>query len=546
MLRRRRTTTLMTCVAALLCAWAPASRAADLADTADPADTVARVAAADLTDTVARVAAAHVAAEAPAPWDPTADVRDRTERDVLKAVYGRAATPRLAQGLWPSVGVRALAAHIESLPEHAIDPADVGGPALTASVQRADATLATLMGALAGDVDEATLTAALATARDATRGAEVATVLAVVRLEKRLATRTTKIKAPWLAERARLALEDPERWWRELLPAHADYTGLIRALPRYREIVAQGGFGQMSLAERLRWEGWLPPGDAEPQPEALDQALRDWQRAHVIEPTGELDKPTLKALGVPAHERLRSLLLAIERWQGSPTRNLPSYVRVNIPAFTAEVWRDGELRSHRLAIVGTLGGQTDRLDRAITRVQLNPPWWVPPGVKRVDLDKRAELNPSFYKENGFRRFVDKEGHERVWMPAGPDNWLGRVIFRWKGGGNIYIHDTPFKERFQAVRRVFSHGCVNLEGALDLGRELVVGDGALTAEEYDRKLNAMKTVWIDLATPFPAFLEYVTVVPDESGRLAFKPDLYGHDRREIGHIHVEVPPDTAQN
>lgn len=518
MLARTRQTTLLCMV---LCACASAS-------------------AAELSDTVARVAAAHVAAELSGPWSPPAP-RDSMERDVLRAVYGRA--PRSPAGLWPGLALRSLAAHVESLPEHAIDPAEVGGPPLLEAIGRADATLSTLMAALAGDVDEAALTLALTTAREATREAEVAATLVVVRLEVRLATRTHRPKAPWLAERARLALADPDRWWSELLPAHAEYVGLLRALPRYQERVAQGGFGQMTLAERLRWEGWL---EGEGGPDALDAALRAWQRAHVIEPTGELDKPTTKALAVPAHERLRSLLLAIQRWQGSPTRNLPSYLRVNIPAFTAELWRDGELRSRPLAIIGTLGGQTDRLDRAITRVQLNPPWWVPPGVKRFDLDRRAELNPDFYKENGFRRFVDSEGHERVWMPSGPDNWLGRVIFRWRGGGNIYIHDTPFKERFQAVRRVFSHGCVNIEGAIDLGRELAVADGAVTAEEYDRKLNSMKTVWIDLATPFPAFLEYVTVVPDEQGRLAFKPDLYGHDKREGRHIRIAIPPDTAQN
>lgn len=497
-------------------------------------------------DAVAAVAAAEVTAEDAGPWDPARAVSDSKEREVVRAVYGGQARQRLASGLWPATGARAIADHAATLPEHALDPAAFGVPALAEAIGRADAALATRARALAGAASTEELGAALRAAAVATRDAELAAVLVVARLERALATRTTKVNTAFLVGRVRRALEDPEAWWAELLPVHAEYLGLLQALPRFRQVVAEGGFAAMSLAARLRWEGWLAAGDGEPAPEELAAALRGYQRAHVLEPTGEVDKDTAKTLAVPAHERLRKLLLAIERWQHSPTRNLPTLVRVNIPAFTAEVWRDGELRSVRGAIVGTLGGQTDRLDRAIHRVQLNPPWWVPPGVKRHDLDKRAELNPSFYKENGFRRFVDSEGHERVWMPAGPDNWLGRVIFRWKGGGNIYIHDTPFKERFSAIRRVFSHGCVNLEGAVDLGRELAVADGALTAEEYDRKLDSMKTVWIDLKTPVPAFLEYVTAVPDEQGRVAFKPDLYGHDRREIRHIQVEVPPDTAQN
>jgi murein L,D-transpeptidase YcbB/YkuD len=31
---------------------------------------------------------------------------------------------------------------------------------------------------------------------------------------------------------------------------------------------------------------------------------------------------------------------------------------------------------------------------------------------------------------------------------------------------------------------------------------------------------------------PAFLEYVTVSADSSGRLRFHPDVYGHDEQEI--------------
>ena len=498
-------------------------------------------------DAVVAVASAELAAEkAPAAWDPARSVGDPREREVVRALFGSHPQPQLTSGLWPGVRMRAIAAHVATLPEHALDPASFGAPALDGALARADASLALRAHALAGGADLGALREAFVEAGAASRDGELQAALVVMRLERALATRTTKVTTAYLAARVRAAFADPDAWWGELLPHHTEYLGLLRALPRYRAVAIAGGFSSLSLLDRLRWEGWLPADGPEPTPDELAQALRGYQRAHVIEPTGDLDKDTEKALAVPARDRLRSVLLAIDRWQHSPTRNLPTYVRVNVPAFVAEVWRDGELRSVRGAIVGTLGGQTDLLDRAIHRVQLNPPWWVPPGVKRVDLDKRAELNPSFYKENGFRRFVDAEGHERVWMPPGPDNWLGRVIFRWRGGGNIYIHDTPFKERFAAVRRVFSHGCVNLEGAVDLGRELVIADGAATAEEYDRKLESMKTVWIDLKTPVPAFLEYVTAVPDEQGRVAFKPDLYGHDRRDIRRIQVELTPDTAQN
>ena len=520
-------------LACALCLAAPAARA----DLPPLLERATQVAAAER-----RVAAAV----------PSLDVRERAGKassadlDVLRALYRGRKQPWLAHGIWPSSRMRDLVSLVEGLGDEGLAPADFGAPALTDGIAQADRVVGWLVGALGETSGDLTvLEGAMAATADATVTTEVQLALSLIALERRVATRGTRVNARYLAGRVRAAFEDPGAYAKTLFPTHPGYRRLVSALPRYKALVAAGGFDEMSLEQRLRAEGWLTA--PEPASEAaIEQALRELQRAATIEPTGVVDKATKRALGVPASERLRQMLLALERWHQSPTRGLETYIRVNIPAFTAEIWRDGELEAVRAAIVGTLGGQTTRLDRAITRVQVNPPWWVPPGVKIHDLDKRAAINPDFYRENGFRVFTTDAGETRVWMPAGPDNWLGRVIFRWKGGGNIYIHDTPFKERFESVRRVFSHGCVNLEGAVDLARELVVRDGAATAEEFDRKLDSLKTGWIDLRTPVPAFLEYVTVVVDEQGRVGWKPDLYGHDKEELRHIELPVGSDTAQN
>ena len=117
------------------------------------------------------------------------------------------------------------------------------------------------------------------------------------------------------------------------------------------------------------------------------------------------------------------------------------------------------------------------------------------------------------------------------QPPGDGNWLGRVIFRWNahGSNGIYIHDTPFQERFNRVRRAMSHGCVNLEGAVALAREILSLDGALTEAEFDAVLETERTRRVSLKSPIPAFLEYVTVKSAGQGRLGFLPDVYGWNR-----------------
>ena len=75
----------------------------------------------------------------------------------------------------------------------------------------------------------------------------------------------------------------------------------------------------------------------------------------------------------------------------------------------------------------------------------------------------------------------------------------------------------------------SHGCVNLEGAVALAREILRLDGALTEDEFDAVLATERTRRVPLKSPIPAFLEYVTVKSAGQGRLGFLPDVYGWNR-----------------
>lgn len=356
----------------------------------------------------------------------------------------------------------------------------------------------------------------------------------LMQIERSVVPRGQRFTRSYLSKRLGEALRDPVTYRATLFPSHPEYLGLVAALARYRSIVAMGGWDQLTLEERLVLEGWLTIPRCGDGPE-VTQAIRAFQDAHGLTMSGHLDASTISALSVPARDRLRHVMVALERWRQSPTRIEATYLRVNIPAYSIEHWRNGELVSHRRAVVGSVNTPTDRLDRRITHIQLNPPWYVPWGVQQNDLRIRALTDPEFYERNGFKKL---RGGGLV-QPPRPDNWLGQVIFRWTGPGLIYIHDTPFRERFDQPTRCYSHGCVHAESAEELARTLIVEDGALTPGEFDTKLASGTTQRVRLKHPMPAYIEYVTVKVDEQGRIGFLPDVYGLDAQEMAHVEAPV-------
>jgi hypothetical protein len=438
----------------------------------------------------------------------------------------------LRQGMWPSQNARSLVRLVRSLPEHGVVLETVHVEKLLAAYDasaRASNALVRALGDPTLDLD--ILIGELVGAGMRIVSMEPLLIQAVVELEGITRVRGDEPSLRKAKKRYHQALGDPDGFAASLFPEHPDYVTLMDARPRYRAVVKSGGWKELPLGARLRVEGWLDP-EMLAVPEAITEALKGWQKAHLLEPSGEVDPETGKALAVSAATRLGEIDAAMQKWRTSPVRQHGTFVRVNIPAYMTEVWRAGELVSVHRSVHGDHEGKTSELDRSITAVHINPSWYVPPRVMRRDLEKRAQRDPNFLRSNDIRTYVDSQtGLKRMMQPPGDGNWLGRVIFRWdaRGANGIYIHDTPFQARFNRSRRAMSHGCVNLEGAVALARDILSLDGTLTEDEFDKVLASERSRRVHLKSPIPAFLEYVTVQSAGQGRLAFLPDVYGWNR-----------------
>jgi len=104
--------------------------------------------------------------------------------------------------------------------------------------------------------------------------------------------------------------------------------------------------------------------------------------------------------------------------------------------------------------------------------------------------------------------------------------------------DIYLHSTPAPELFNRSRRDFSHGCVRVQEPAKLAAWVLSGqkDPAKGGDQGDwdiDKVNAAMNTGADnhqvnLKTPIPIVIFYVTGFVEDDGHTHFFDDIYGYD------------------
>ena len=168
---------------------------------------------------------------------------------------------------------------------------------------------------------------------------------------------------------AALAQSDIAPWLAGLAPSAPAYRRLVEAYRRYRDRpdaadtapIAAGGPLRLgatgprvaALKARLRRLGDLRDGADDTRFDASAKAaLAAFQRRHGIAPDGKLNHETLAALNLPDAERLRQLVLNLERWRYFGHVLAPTRIEVNIAAATVQFIENGRVEMAMRAVVG--------------------------------------------------------------------------------------------------------------------------------------------------------------------------------------------------
>lgn len=348
-----------------------------------------------------------------------------------------------------------------------------------------------------------------------------------------------------------------------LPPAFAGYHRLKRALERYRSLAKAGGWPFVPDGPSLR------PGQDDDRVPALRKrlvvtgelearfdkgktydshvvdAVKLFQARQGLDSDGTLGKATLAELNVSADDRVKQILVNLERWRWMPRHLDSTHIAVNLPAAHLELVRDGEIQMAMRVVVGEVQHQTPTMRTTMTSVVLNPTWTVPPSIATREMLPKLRKDPLYLASNNMQileAFPDGspesqglgiDWHKyskfpwRIRQAPGPDNALGQIKFNLSNQDDIYLHDTPKRQYFGRIFRALSHGCVRLERPVALAQALVPADWAPRVEELIAG-NTTKT--LRLEHPLTVYLMYMTAWADEDGTIHFRDDLYGHDGR----------------
>lgn len=382
--------------------------------------------------------------------------------------------------------------------------------------------------------------------------------------------RKPQLKEPTSVLEEIAAASEADAYLRDLHPKHPQFAKLRAALLKMRGsaddaddedklVRLPAGGPTLSAGKRHpdvallreRLEVPVQVVDGEPQPADLfDKDLQDsvkaFQREAGLSVDGLVGRATRAALNGddPASVTEASIIANMEQWRWMPEDLGEFHIAVNLPEYTIRVVREGEVIHSERVITGQTSKQTPVFSDEMATVVFHPFWGVPDSIKVNELlpslarggnalersnlrlqYKGRDVDPGTidWSQTDIRRF-------HVYQPPGGGNVLGQVKFMFPNRHQVYMHDTPTKNLFNATQRTYSHGCIRVRdplrlAALVLGEDKDWDDGKVQSVVRSGPQNNH----VNLTQKVPVHMTYFTVVASKDGLQTF-PDVYGHEKR----------------
>lgn len=285
--------------------------------------------------------------------------------------------------------------------------------------------------------------------------------------------------------------------------------------------------------------------------EEFKQALYNYKDRFKLEQNGIVDKITVYYLNKPMHEHVQSIITNLDKLKVFPNTFPNEYIRVNLPDFTMDYFRNGQSILHMNAVVGRDVRPTPIFSSYMTYLELNPNWNIPENLVRRDLIPALQENPNYLLEHNIHAFngwtnnneiknftVDKllpyqdpeKGHipYRFVQYPGDDNALGRVKFMFPNKYSVYLHDTDNKSLFSRRYRVYSSGCMRLEEPFKLLEVLKSRLKPTDVKDIPKYRNSLTNKVLNFTEKLPIYTTYFTVFK-RYGMIYFRKDVYEYDQ-----------------
>ncbi|MFW8593091.1 L,D-transpeptidase family protein [Cribrihabitans neustonicus] len=360
-----------------------------------------------------------------------------------------------------------------------------------------------------------------------------------------------------------ISTEQPFAYMRSLVPATPQYRALLREKTRLEKALARGGWGPavqadklepgeegpgvVQLRNRLMAMGYLSRSASRRYDAALEQAVRSFQAAHGLTVDGVAGPGTLGEVNKPVPERLKSVIVALERERWLPADRGARHVLVNMTDFSAKIIDDGEVTFETRSVIGknTHDRRSPEFSDEMEHMVINPSWYVPRSIVTKEYLPQLRRNPNAVSHIqvtdrrgrvvnrgsvDFSQYTARNFPFSMKQPPSRGNALGLVKFMFPNKYNIYLHDTPQKSLFGREVRAFSHGCIRLAEPFEFAYALLARQEENPEEFFHRVLNTGRETRVNLEQKVPVHIIYRTAVVRNDGRAEFRRDVYGRDAK----------------
>jgi L,D-transpeptidase YcbB len=361
-----------------------------------------------------------------------------------------------------------------------------------------------------------------------------------------------------------MTAENPEAFMHSLVPTSDEYARLMHKKFELERRIAAGGWGPtvqagalkpgesglavVQLRNRLNAMGYLDRSATITYDSDIQRAVQLFQENAGLNADGVAGPATIKAINVPMEDRLKSIIVAMERERWLSIDRSQRYIWVNLTDFTARVIDGGKITFETRSVVGQnrTDTRTPEFSDVMEHLIINPSWNVPRSIAVNEY--LPGMIASGGGSAGHLQLIDGAG--RV-VPRSAINWegvspasfpydlkqppsrgnaLGLVKFMFPNRYNVYLHDTPSKGLFQNEVRAYSHGCVRLQKPFDFAYTLLAAQEEDPVGYFQSVLRTGRETQVNLETPVPVHLVYRTAFSDLRGQMSYRADIYGRDAK----------------
>ncbi|MBO9449652.1 L,D-transpeptidase family protein [Tropicibacter sp. R16_0] len=354
----------------------------------------------------------------------------------------------------------------------------------------------------------------------------------------------------------------PGAFMRTLAPTSPQYRALLKEKLRLEHLLATGGWGPtvpvrkyepgdsgsgvVSLRNRLIDMGYMSRSASKSYDTSLQNAVQAFQSSHGLEADGVAGKSTITEINKSVGDRLKSVIVALERERWLKRDRGARHILVNQTDFSAKIIDDGHVTFQTRSVIGknTSDRRTPEFSDVMEHMVINPSWYVPRSIITKEYLPKLRANPGAVghleitdsrgrrvsRSHNFAQYSARSFPFAMRQPPGKKNALGLVKFMFPNKYNIYLHDTPQKHLFAREVRAYSHGCVRLAQPFEFAYALLAKQSESPKEFFHRVLDSGKETKVELEEHVPVHIIYRTAVISPKGQAEYRRDIYGRDAK----------------